>query len=260
MKEQLSRVNRAVWFFRCLRIAAALCLCASLLTAQSGGIAPRNKDQMALETLEAALKAMGGADKIDGIKSLIIKGTGTSKTADNVRTYDFEFRILLPNDYLRISRFPDRTNYSGISRGNLIPQPRAFPSDFYRDVITMREKVEWSIFLIGACMKSGQLRLTLSSRSKPGVFDLSMPEGVIGEVEFDSKTGYLSVVRFREPAELGLGGGTTVYQFSNDRFSAGGIMFPRIYTITGAKSESEYRIEEVLINPELSRKDFEIPK
>ena len=65
-------------FFLYLRVAVAIFLYAVLLSAQSGGIT--TKDPKAKEAMDAALKALGGMDKIGGIKSLVIKGTETSAT------------------------------------------------------------------------------------------------------------------------------------------------------------------------------------
>jgi len=74
MKRHPNRANIRVSFL--LRAAVVACLCTAFLTAQSGGIT--TKDPKAKETLDAALQAFGGADKIGDIKSLIIKGKATS--------------------------------------------------------------------------------------------------------------------------------------------------------------------------------------
>jgi len=103
-----------------------------------------------------------------------------------------------------------------------------------------------------------------TTTNQPDIFDLSLPQpvGVMSQIEFDSKTGYPSVINYAEIPELA--GGITVYRFSNDRFSVDGIMFPRVIhldrtTLYGDKVNYEMRIEEVRINPNLSLKDFEVP-
>jgi len=71
MKEKSKRARVTKKFLFCLHMAA-VCFCTVFLMAQSGGIV--TKDQNAKEAVDTALKALGGADKIDGIKSLVIKG------------------------------------------------------------------------------------------------------------------------------------------------------------------------------------------
>ena len=303
MKRCLSRVNVSFRFSLFLRAAAAACLCAAFLTAQSGGV--ETKDQMAKEAMDAALKALGGADKIGGIKSLIVKAKATtwgfmsSKggpwTKTNSTTYDIEIRILLPDNFIRINRFPDRTGYGGISQGkSLSTQPATVTfssSDGQARTVTQvpdaaaKAKVaasntqidEWSSFLIGTLAKAGPVPLTLSSGSTSGVFALTKADGDVGEVEFDSKTGYPSVIRTggfsgntpdniintsgKVSLSIGSGGsGTALETRFSDRFSVNGIMFPRIITTTGTRTDIELRIEDVQINPNLSLKDFEVPK
>jgi len=99
-------------------------------------------------------------------------------------------------------------------------------------------------------MKAGPEPLTLSSRVTPNLFNMNTTNsGVLGEIEFDSD-GYPSIVKGGHIAEMRF----------NDRFPVNGIMFPRIITNNYGLTKTELRIEEVLINPKLSLKDFEVPK
>jgi len=284
MKDQLEKINRTGWFFRYLCVVTAVCLCAVFLMAQSGGIT--TKDPRAKEVVDAALKALGGADRIDGIKSLIIKGTLTRTTSmpanwvnmpfakTGTSTGEFEIRILLPDSYIQISRFPDRTAYSGISQGKVFTPIRVAgpdgkqmdPSDpalnpaMARFVAGMMPATinnaiaDMSRFLTGTLVKAGPAPITLSSGTSSGV--LNMSGGAVGEIEFDSKTGYPSVIRYRDISPRG---GIGEIRFS-DRFSVNGIMFPRVISEATSTSKSEMRIEEVLINPRLSLKDFEVSR
>ena len=106
----------------CLRVAVTVCFFAVFLPAQSGGIAA--KDAKTGEAIDAAIKAIGGADKIGGIKSLIIKGTKVMGPL----VFEVEMRMLLPDSIVQIEQFPQRTVYTGISRGKLIPPPAALGS------------------------------------------------------------------------------------------------------------------------------------
>ena len=140
MREQLNRMNRIKGFYICLCSAMTIFLYVMLLMAQQGGITA--KDPKAKEAVDAALKALGGSDKIDGIKSIIITGTGTDALYSprmpldivtvqgkpaidrdsvpievrNTVKFNFEIRMLLPDSFIEIDRFPDRTTYTGISK------------------------------------------------------------------------------------------------------------------------------------------------
>jgi hypothetical protein len=282
MDGQLKRTSGTKWFSICLRSTAAIGLCVAFLTAQSGGII--TKDQKAKDAVDAALKALGGSDKIDGIKSLIIKGTGTlditgrtaMAEAGTSTEYEFEIRMLLPDSFIQIVRYPEsfvrisryeRTEYEGISQEKLltpqriivppgmnIPVPTQPPPAMER-VLSLMTTANWSRFLIGMFVKAGSAPTTFSSRSTPGVFNM---EGIAsGEIEFDLKTGYPSFIKY---SNIGIAGGENNEMRFGDRFSVNGIMFPRVIVETTGTSKKERRIAEVQINPKLSLKDFEVPQ
>jgi len=294
MKTQL---NGRDIFSLCLRsvvATAAICICAVLLLAQSGGIT--TKDPKAKEVLDVALKTLGGADKIGEIKSLIVKGKATNgifssengapfKKTGSVN-YNFEIRILLPDNFIRIDQFSDkRTTYSGISQGKLLSpqlpgtmtingvvQPQDDEQLARATAIGVNYEIdEWSRFLIGTLAKAGTVPLMLSSGATSGVFALIKTDGAVGEVEFDSKTGWPAIVRtagYRGNTNLNTVNSITftVGQVREsemrllNRFSVSGIMFPRIIKMTGTRMDREMRIDEVQINPNLNLKDFEVPE
>jgi len=262
-------------FSLCLHVIIVLLLCTAFLTAQSGGITA--KDQKAKEAVDAALKALGGADKIGDIKSLIFKGRQSLLSNEN----PIEIMMLLPDSVVQIV-FPGGsiglTSWQGVSKGTLLPEPENIPNmtvfktrEEYDKIIAeskilTKEQMarrnarvnelgdEWSYFLIGLLMKNGPTPLTISSGSKPGVFALTKNDGEEGEIEFDTKTGYPSVVRYRIPKH-------TQYEeikFQN-RFSVNGIMFPRQILVSSPEmlKNTLRDVEEIQINPELSLQDFE---
>jgi len=104
------------------------------------------EDAQAKTAVSAALRALGGAGKIGGIESLVIKGKvirgifSTSSASKNpgvmtktdTFTYDTEIRILLPDDFIQINTYPvgnrgpfnlfppsevSTTAYEGVSKG-----------------------------------------------------------------------------------------------------------------------------------------------
>ena len=234
-----------------------------------------SNDQNAKAAMDAALKALGGSDKIDGIKSLILKGKTTG-----VFTNEFELSILLPDNFVQIndqqgSNKPNvkRPQTMGISRGAMLPELyKAGPIQRNPDgtiilddedradlkVRVNKLKDMWSFFLIGLLAKEGPTPLTISSGSKPGVYTLmTKNDSEAGEIEFDEETGYPSIVRYR------LSPGQARYDVMRfeDRFSVNGIMFPRSVNVSSTAewwiSGSTRRIDEVLINPELTLTFFD---
>ena len=233
-----------------------------------GGIT--TEDQKAKEAVDRALKVLGGADKIDGIKSLIIKGTLTTTSLSSLSssgTHEYEFRVLLPDNNIYIAKGPSISErylggirYSGFSQGKIFTSlqhgtdratmERALgASEFFEPFKNL------SLLLLGTLMKSGPVLLTISSGSQPSVFDLTANTGqrrldMPGQIEFDPETGYPSAIRVVDSY-----GGIAERQY-RDRFPVNGIMFPRVITSNSSTGSSEDRIEEVQINPKLSLNDF----
>ena len=278
MKGMFGDAERTGNFPSGLLVAAAILVCVVFLTAQDGGIRTKDKDQAAKDAIDAAHKVLGGAEKIDGIKSLIIKGTQTSTAVTYGYRYEtlgimegkdltaeFEIRILPPDRYIEIVRYPDRTIRRGVSQDKVLSETLA--TGVALEIRMWRERVECTHILLGTLMKSGPMRVTLSSTKDAGIFDLDMYAGsrwgeVPSRIQIDPRTGYPSSIAYEENNSVG--GGETVYQFSSERFSVDGFMFPRFInthrTLAGPMRGSvvtvEKRIEEVRINPELSPKDF----
>ena len=264
------------WFSLSISILTVMCICAIFLPAQTGGI--KANDPKAKESIEAALKALGGAEKISDIKSLILKGTITTITKSDVPQIkpgttlrEYEMRILLPDNYIIISRSSERAGYRGIVKGDYYSS-QSNTTNINNEVLKWREIINWLHDLSGILLLPGPTPLELSSGSMPGVINMIVPagkaagmNGEIGEIEFAAKTGYPSVIRWNESTDFGNIPTTYTKEYS-DRFSVNGIMFPRSINISNkanifsAEIINEIRINEVLINPKLSLKDFENPK
>ena len=267
-----------------------------LLISQSQSSRITTKDQKAEETINVAIKALGGVDIIDDIKSLVIIGSGTNALFESglangfqkvgSLTYDFEIRILLPDNFIQINRFPGYTRYSGISGKTLIPPlyfPTLPPELEYIELVkgtpaditaneTKERIVDWSRFLVGILAKAGSDPLTLSSSNTSG-FTLTNTNGTMSEIEFDSKNGYPTVVKYKIPGHETYTrdpiSGVPILQSNMidaevrfwDRFSVNGVMFPRKITRTApSMMDRVMLIEDVQINPKLSLKDFEVPE
>lgn len=222
MKQQLSGEKTKISFY--LRAAAALCLCVVFLVqpdciatqgsevkSAGGGERTNNitlNDQKAKDALDAALKALGGAEKIGEIKSLIIEGT-ESIISDQFKSnpQKFEIVMLLPDNFIHgQSTDTGRRAFSqGISNGAMLPPMNLFPLGKMKieeaeelkknppkptaeQIADMNTRVKvrqdyWSYYLIGLFAKAGPTPLTLSSGLTPGVFAMTQKDGEEGETE-----------------------------------------------------------------------------
>jgi len=291
MKEQSNGIEemlikRTGIFYLCLRrvpAMAAICLSAVFLMAQSNGITA--KDAKAKEAVDAAQKALGGAGKIDGIKSLILSGTGTA-AYDH---FEFELRMLPPDNYFRFEKHfrtaptpSTRTIYSSVSKGEIInlniidptgsmnSAPKPIVS---KDPDTINAQLGFMArLLIGTLMKAGPMPLTMSSGSIPDRFVITTPSGVLCEIEFDAQSKYPSIIRYKQWLVTSYTPGgpwvpptpnyeelETVMRFS-EWTAVDGIMFPRVVTYKADTVDRVMRFEKIQINPTLTMKDFEIPK
>jgi hypothetical protein len=166
--------------------------------------------------------------------------------------YEFEIRILLPDSLVQIKYLaPGRQNALGFSQEKRVPAITT-PDKATLNAIVNEMKDEWAYILIGMLAKDGPMPLTLSSGSTSGVLTVTTKNGMAGEIEFDAKTRYPSVVRYRNTRLAN----DYIIKFQ-DRFSVNDIMFPRIITITDPMVVKELNIDDVQINPELNLKDFE---
>ena len=287
MKEQSNGVKRTGRFHLCLRSVlamAAICFCTVFLQAQSNGIT--TKDTKAKEAVDAAHKALGGADKIDGVKSLLLSGTGAISATVPI---EFDIRWLSPDNYFRLEKAFETTpyihttsRYYSVSNRELTTMMFSDPAGTMNTAPTPRVSKEPDLLnanlgfiarlLIGTLMKAGPMPLTISSSSIPDRFVITTPVGVLCEIEFDAQSKYPSSLRYKQwvVASITPGGPwvpptpnyeeqETVMRFS-EWMAVDGIMIPRVVTYKADTVDRVMRIEKIQINPNLTSKDFEIPK
>jgi hypothetical protein len=244
-----------------LHVIATACFCAVFLTAQSGCIA--TKDQKVKETMNAALNALGGADKIGSINSLILNGTENvfingTELPDSKRI--FEIWMLLPDNFVKIdSRGSGRQTALGVSQGKRLPAPVSIATGKVRETnkavlnaIVDELRDEWAFILLGMLAKTGPATLKITFGSTSDIFTLITKNGTSGEIEFDIKNWCPSVVRYRNTRLAS----DNEIRFQ-DRFSVNGIMFPRTIIMVDSKAERRLNVDAVQVNPKLSLKDFE---
>jgi len=301
MIEQFSRIKRihqvfSLFYLRAITVITTLCLCAVFLPAQSNGII--TKDSKAKEAVDAAHKALGGADKIDSVKSIIMSGTGTAGTFDisgetpkrtGTLTFEFEIRMLLPDNILTFEKtfYGETTPTTGITyrsvsnggvMGMTIYDPASSLQSPPKPTARDQSEINWRLWemarlLVGTLMKAGPMPLTITSGSIPERFTITEPAGETCEVEFDAQMKYPSIVRYTRMTPVFVSPATGYFRPPNiiqeerelvlqfqEWLSIDGIMFPRVITEIDESRNREMRIEKIQINPNLTMKDFEIPK
>ena len=283
----VSTVNKYLIYI--VIVLTALTINDSVLVAQHGNISA--KDKKSIDAMTEAHKSLGGST-IDNIDSLILTGSqisgvfetraSTSKMTRIMETVcEFEIRVQFPDDFIHIRRCPDLMNglviYYGISNGSM-----------FSDSATLQNEVlsrstpdssvaldEWNRLLVGMIMKNISTPLMLSTDSSDN-FVIKNEDRLLGTIVFDVKDKWPAKINYNVTALVPVlskgSDGRMVYagdsrseersayvQFS-DRFSVDGIMFPKTITrVNSGEVEVAMTINDVKINPKLSKEDFGIP-
>ena len=263
--------------FCCIIMAAG----AVLLIAQSGKINAR--DQKATEAVADARKALGGDKNIDDIKSLVL--TGTIKYSAISLENEIEIRILLPDNYLWITKSKDGvTNYRGVSKGESLNVGFRGKETIVAPLFSPEDELNrLALLLMGVLMKNVSVApLSISSVSGTSdKFSVANATGTAGEIGFDPRGKYPLHISFKDIVQfppqtivdpktkfrvtnvVPTGPGESTMRFK-DRFAVDGVMFPKTIVIEsrGGINEgiSEVRFEKIQTNPKLTLSDFEIPQ
>ena len=239
------------------------------LIAQQGNIT--TKDSRSANAVAEARKSLGG-EKVDNIKSLILKGnekrsvftstepnkgySSMKKTGEQL--LEFEIRVLFPDNLIMISRYPTENSNGYFDTSN----NSSVGTNILRGI------------LLGMIMKSVNMPLTISAGST-NEFTVESKDGLFGVMKFDTNGKWPSSIEHTykgsTPVLTKLPNGKTrlswepsseeraFIQFS-DRFSVEGVMFPKIIrsTMEGTLDRT-LEITNVKINPQLTQKDFDFP-
>jgi len=243
-----------------------------LLTAQH-----TTKDQKAAEAMAAAIKALGGEENIDGIRSLILSGTLKS----NSLVKKIEIKMLLPDNFLWIEERgtvgTKIIDYYGISKGEY--RSAGFAGNFKRMMPPVDYRDEFNRFsclMMGMLLKS-DVPLTIASMTdSSNRFRVAKATGEQWEIELDSMEKYPNLISYEDAVILPMkmfqdpvtkmsvvGHGDTVVVNAvtrfKDRVAIDGVMFPKTIVFE-SRDITEVQLEKIQINPKLTLDDFEIPQ
>ena len=267
-------------------ILAALVINGILLIAQDGSISA--KDKKSMDIAAAARKSLGG-QKIDGINSIILTGTQKSgifttmmSTGKTTRTgealCEFEIKVLFPDNFIQTTRCTNSNivTYYGILDGEVFTISTTLKDEFQNHSIrdTSVALDGWNRLLAGMIMKSFSTSLILSTNSNDD-FIIERDDILLGTMAFDVKDNWPTRIDYKATVESPVfsrgsegifspAGTKTVespsyVQFS-DRVSVDGLMFPKtIRQFIPDRTDLTMTINDIKINPKLSKTDFDIP-
>jgi len=268
-----------------------LAISGNVLVAQQGNVSA--KDKKSMDAVVAAHNSLGG-QKIDNIKSLVLTGSQISgifetraSTSKMTRTgeivCEFEIRVLFPDSFVQISRCPDWNKgtiaYFGILNGKVFNIFTTLQNVVNSSTTQDTSDVAldgWNRLLAGMIMKGIGTPLVFSIDHHDNI-SIERKDGLLGTMVFDVKDKWPVKIDYNVTTQtpvLSKGSdGRMIYtgdsrteersayvQFS-DRFSVDGIIFPKTITRGDSdKVELTMTINDIKINPNLSKEDFNFPE
>jgi len=250
------------------------------MAAQSGKITAN--DKMAAEAISDAIKALGGEKNLDGIRSLVLTGTEKVFTSDVMM--EIEIRILLPDNFLMISKrdvpgFGPSSVYRGVSKSEVRNAAFTGTGKVATAPFTPEDEINrYASMLMGALLKGDAVApLTLTSvADASNRFSVANAAGVLCEIEFAPGEKYPLLVSYKnvvgrfmmqqtDNSMIGRIGPVSetvdsIMRF-NDRAAVDGVMFPMTIVFESRGNvDREIRFEKIQINPKLTITDFDIPQ
>ena len=245
------------------------------------------RDGTAESLFNASRNAIGGEGTVNGIQSLLMRGTATVTDDDRgVEQRQVEIRILLPDSILRIDTAPGYVKRSGVHGETLLTSIREgdeleSPPASMRGALIKGERARLGRLLLGmaaAPIRPGWLtlrsartavtttdpRTTMGTDNPAGaattltaeragqrVLEGMAQDGFLIRIFFDG-----SSLPFRIQYEAGKG--TQVITDFSDRRRVSGLLLPhRLVTLAGKRVVDDLVLREIIVNPEFKSGDFE---
>jgi hypothetical protein len=238
------------------------------------------KDQPSQDLFVASRAAIGrGEGSIKNLHSLILKGHARlAQDGGSTAESSVEIKILLPDAYLRVDTLGGTIRATGFEGNHLLTkitedgQTSAPPPSMTSGLIK-GERARFARLLLGSATELSPV-LRLVGRSAPGIGSMERPgEGArVGAVynsanelrliEFSGPDGFYTrfvVDSAKLPQRLEFQGAkdeiwTTTF---SDRRAVGGLLLPyHIVTEGRGAVREDLRLDEIQVNPELSKGDF----
>jgi hypothetical protein len=215
----------------------------------------------------ARIAIFGGPGGIARLRSMRLKGRSRFPATDGTMvSAAVEIRILLPDRYLRTDSGPfgrRMTGYAGNKTLDLMEAPdgTTTPNPGEPAAILRADRAELARFMLGvATFASQEMPLKLQTRETP--VDMPGASEPLG-IDAVGENGFAARIVFDGKSHLPLrlvfwGANRTVVTTAYaDRRSTGGLKAPySIITTAGDRIVDELVLDEVAVNPSLSKTDF----
>lgn len=206
----------------------------------------RFADAAAKDLVERSRATIVTSAAAGGLRALVLKGRLRLPDGDGSRDGSFEIKIQLPDKFVRVDTFGASARRSGFAGRTLLT-----PGGDLR-----RERLLFTRLMLGlAAWTPPDQPLVLKSTGETAFADTAAVDvdgpGFSARLVLDAATHVpMRIVYFAE------GGVSTVMSFANRR-SSGGVDLPsRITTQTPDRVLETLMIDEAVVNPELTDRDF----
>ena len=227
-------------------------------------------------TFRYARMAVGGG--VSKLKALQLKGRSRVDVNGSLVNCTVDIRILLPDHYLRTDAAPTDAKLAGFAGKTILNAIRAganlsTPPDNLTSAILKNEQMRLARLLLGAATYvtptiamvfrssgltgglvdprvSAKTMATAEGRGEPNVADVTGPNGFRARLVVDGITRMPSKLIFPNDAQEE----TMTFE---DRRDASGLKLPfHMTTTAGGRIVDELILEQILVNPEISKSDF----
>jgi len=242
------------------------------------------KDQPSQDLFVASRAALARGDgSVKNLQSLILKGHARIAQDDGAQLESaVVIKVLLPDSYLRVDTYPGTVHATGFQGNRLLTSiteagRTSTPPAAMTDTLLKGERARVTRLLLGSATAL-MPALRLIGRTAPGIGSMERPSadttgattyGSANElrlIEFSGPDGFYA--RFvidagRIPQRLEYRAAkdeiwTTTF---SDRRAVSGLLLPYHVVTTGRGGVREdLRLDEILVNPQLSKEDFSAPK
>jgi hypothetical protein len=222
-----------------------------------------------------------GGNAVMRLRGLVLKGRSrfVADDAGGLAGAALEIKLLLPDHYLRTDTSGVLEKRAGYAGGIVLSSMRngdqiTYPPDRLLKPILVNERQRVARLLLGAVMYAGS-DLALTFRSVPKSMELIDPRvnaRTSAKVETSSVEPFAALVtghdfearlvvdgRTRAPLRIEYAGGdkNPVTVAFDDRRVVDGLLVPfHVVTTSNGRILDELMLDEILVNPELSKRDF----
>ena len=242
------------------------------------------KDQPSQDLFVASRAALARGDgSVKNLQSLILKGRARLAQDDGSQAESaVVIKVLLPDSYLRVDTYPATVQATGFQGNRLLTSiteagQTSTPPPALTGALLKNERARVTRLLLGSATAL-MPALRLIGRTAPGIGSMERPSetstgattyasaGELRLIEFSGPDGFYTrfvVDSARLPQRLEFQAAkdeiwTTTF---SDRRAVSGLLLPYHIVTTGRGGVREdLKLDEILVNPELSKGDFVGPK